>query len=752
MFLGGGPYKKTMHLLPRGIRGRLYLLIALVLVPMLLLLVLMYVGTYQNRRAAAIQTELEVAQGIATTFAAKVEDIHRQSLAVGDAILTLSPYTESKARRILAFNANQYRVMRNLCWVSPAGKVMVSSDPALVGRDLTGKSYFQKIRAGNSWAVGDLERLEQEKSDWGFAIASAVRTALGLRWVVVAVIDPTFLDEAVFQQRLAGGAYTLFDNQGVLVFRSGTNGTQANGFTWGERLRWRETDALLIRALRGDQSQAGEVGLEVPGGNWLAARVPVRGIGWIAGSARPSEMVIAPLRQRLVRDAGLALLITSGAILLAWHLSRTISGPILRLERDARAMGAGKIPRQDDFEASTEVRQLRQTVAGMAGELLGRAAALRASEEKFRAIFEQAGVGIGRVNFDDARWIDVNDAFCAMLGYSAEEMRLTPWPQITHPDDVDLDLIPFKRMAAGELDNYTVEKRFLHKKGHFVWARLTLSLVWDAEGRPDYEIAVIEDISERKQAEEELHRLNLELEQRVQERTAALMAVNQELEAFTYTVSHDLRAPLRHITSFVDLMMNRYGKSLDETGNRYIRIIGDAGRRMSSLIDDLLTFSRIGRASLDKRKISLKTLVREVCKELTYEVEGRKIEWRIEELPQVEADPVLLRNVITNLVANALKYTRHRNPARIEIGCSESTDEIVCFVKDNGAGFDMRFADKLFGVFQRLHPQEEFEGTGIGLASVRRIIQRHGGRAWAEGEVDKGATFYFTLPREGRGT
>ena len=220
----------------------------------------------------------------------------------------------------------------------------------------------------------------------------------------------------------------------------------------------------------------------------------------------------------------------------------------------------------------------------------------------------------------------------------------------------------------------------------------------------------------------------------------------RELEAFSYSVSHDLRAPLRHVSGFVQLLQANAKGKLDDTGMRYLDVIAGAAKRMGTLIDDLLSFSRTGRAQINVEPIPLSEMVEECKRELELEIKGRTIEWKIGELPQVHADRPLLRQVMANLLGNAVKYSGKREVAKIEISAKTEGGEIVVCVRDNGAGFDMKYAGKLFGVFSRLHGESEFEGTGIGLANVRRIVLRHGGRTWAEGEVDKGAAFYFSLP------
>ena len=361
---------------------------------------------------------------------------------------------------------------------------------------------------------------------------------------------------------------------------------------------------------------------------------------------------------------------------------------------------------------------------------------LRRSEALYRAVLSQFPNGAVLLFDGDLRYRLAEGQGLGEVGLSKAGLEgRTIWEAL--PSETCAAIEPAYRAAlAGQPTTFDVPFGGRHFSVH-------VSPLSTA-GSGQLGMVVTLDITERKQAEDDVRRLNAALSQKVVEATAAM----GELEAFSYSVSHDLRAPIRHINGFVDMLQRRLGAALDETARRHLDTIARASRHMGQLIDDLLAFSRMSRGDLMRARVSLGSLAREVIEGLRPEVDGRSIEWKVNGLPDVSGDPAMLRIVLTNLLGNAVKYTRPRAQAIIEIGQSAGRPgEVVLFVKDNGVGFEMQYADKLFGVFQRLHRSEEFEGTGIGLATVRRIVHRHGGRTWAEASVDAGATFFVALPR-----
>jgi len=328
-----------------------------------------------------------------------------------------------------------------------------------------------------------------------------------------------------------------------------------------------------------------------------------------------------------------------------------------------------------------------------------------------------------------------------ILGYKQEEVLGQSYSRFFPPGDASAGV------PNQELEKVTVNGRVetegwrVRKDGSRFWSNSVMVAIRDDEGQLQGFSKVMRDVTEQKAAQEKIEKLNQDLEQRASD----LEAANKELEAFTYSVSHDLRAPLRHIDGFSQLLVDEHGPQLPAEVRRYLDRIQNGARQMGQLVDELLNLSRIGRREIGLQVTGLDSVVGQVVSELKMEIDGRKVDWKIASLPYVECDPTLMRQVFANLLSNAVKYTRPRDPAIIEVGTVQENGAPAIFVRDNGVGFSMKYADKLFGVFQRLHRAEDFEGTGIGLATVQRIIHKHGGRIWAEGELDKGATFYFTL-------
>ncbi|HZR21316.1 MAG TPA: ATP-binding protein [Verrucomicrobiae bacterium] len=342
----------------------------------------------------------------------------------------------------------------------------------------------------------------------------------------------------------------------------------------------------------------------------------------------------------------------------------------------------------------------------------------------------------------------VNRGFTTLTGYApAEVIGANPSILKSGQQDASFYRTFWQTILAGEIwQGEFVNRR---KDGTIYINEETITPVRLHDGEITHFVGVMQDVTARKEAEAQVRALNDQLELRVKQRTAELQCANQELEAFAYSVSHDLRAPLRHIAGFLDLFSKSAWPSLSEQERHYLTQVVSSSKHMDRLIDDLLLFSRMAQSTMNVQRIDLGALIADALAQLEPEARGREIVWKRAELPIVQGDPAMLRQVLVNLLSNALKYTRLRHPAHIEIAArQEQSNEKVIFVRDNGVGFDMRYADKLFGVFQRLHSGDQFEGSGVGLANVRRIILRHGGRTWAEAKPDQGATFYFSLPAQ----
>ena len=378
--------------------------------------------------------------------------------------------------------------------------------------------------------------------------------------------------------------------------------------------------------------------------------------------------------------------------------------------------------------------------------------ALSGSEERFRLAMEYSPIGVALVD-TDGRWIEVNPALCRIVGYSRDELLRIDFQTITHPDDLDADLALMQQVLAGRLDSYGMEKRYIRKSGETIWIQLDVVLVRPPDGAPRYFLSKIQDITERRDAQNRVLELNATLEQRVVERTRELeqanrqlVLANRELDAFSSAVSHELRAPLRLIDGFTQMLARGHIDPLDAVGTQDLSRIRDAARQMSERIDGMLRMARVTREPLRRSQVDISAIARETIDALTAAHPEHVV--RVSTQPGLVANgsATLLRAVMENLLGNAWKFTSRAAEASIEFGCCNRGGELMYFVRDNGVGFDTKYVDQLFQAFHRLHDESDFPGTGIGLVTVQRILQRHGGRIEVESAVGQGATFYFTIP------
>ncbi|MBF2026389.1 MAG: PAS domain S-box protein [Oscillatoriales cyanobacterium C42_A2020_001] len=398
------------------------------------------------------------------------------------------------------------------------------------------------------------------------------------------------------------------------------------------------------------------------------------------------------------------------------------------------------LARQELMQQSEELRQTNQQLQTEVWERQRAETALRQSEELLRQIFDNAPLGIALAKISTYQFVMVNNAFCEMLGYTPTELMENSCPTISHPDDAELEKPSAEKMLQGEIPGYQLVKRYIRKDNHIIWGNLTTRTIRSETGEVLYALGMVDDITQRKHAQDALAK-----------RTTELEAINRELESFSYSVSHDLRAPLRHIGGFVAALSNylqQTGATSDPKVAHYLQVIGDSSKRMGLLIDGLLTLSRVGRRQIEHHPVNLLPLIKQaIWLVKSAQTSDEATQFVIGNLPVVRGDATLLQQVFSNLIDNAVKFSRLRRPARVEVG---TLPDGTIYVRDNGVGFDMEYADQLFGAFQRLHSNAEYEGTGIGLAIVQRIIHRHGGRIWAESKLEQGSCFYLRLEIDGQ--
>ncbi|MEP0872955.1 CHASE3 domain-containing protein [Leptolyngbya sp. FACHB-17] len=373
--------------------------------------------------------------------------------------------------------------------------------------------------------------------------------------------------------------------------------------------------------------------------------------------------------------------------------------------------------------------------------------ALNERNEQFYSTFNQAAVGIAHVS-PAGRWLQVNDKLCKIVGYRRDELLQKTFQDLTYPDDLNTDLNYVQQMLANKIQTYSIEKRYIRKDGSLIWVNLTVSLVRTDHGVPKYFISVIEDISQRKRAEEEIQQLNVTLEQRVIRRTAELTDANQELQAFTSTISHDLRSPLTTMKGLAQALLEDYSQDLNEEGQTYTQLIWDSAQRLDALTQDLLNYSRLSQSEVALRPVNLDQLIRQILLQMQLELQTSQAQVKVDfPLPEVIAHSTLLTQVITNLLANAIKFVAPNVQPNLHIWSEEKEDWVRVWIADNGIGIKPEAQEQIFGIFERLHSAETYPGTGMGLAIVRRGVERMEGRVGVESQPGKGSQFWLELKR-----
>ena len=717
-----------------GVRSTVMLLVAVIAIPFLMLAIISAQRNLRFEQDAAEQRALTHARLLTARMDDLVGSVDDLLVALTQ---TLSPDPADAAQndaRLARIGARLPPVYSQVRISTPAGDVIGHSTG--VSPNVLARKYFQDALQRPGLATGEPAR-SYRSGIWTMGFARAVHDPAGK---VLAVVSITLRLEhlhQIFDGRglPEGSILFLLSERGIVLARS------------ADQERWIGTDVSRLptgkRAL--ELKDGAELIITQGGVARLTGVASAKKVPWLAVIASPTESAFAGVRAEERRTLLLFFGACGFALVAGLLAARRLILPIRRITADAVAFGGGDLAHRSTVRSPAEMGVLAKSFNRMADDMAARTASLATSEARYRSMFQSSPQPMWVIDRETMRFLAVNDAAMAQYGYSREEFMAMKGAEIRPPEEQGRFRAYLQTSGSGVRAAGVWRHR--RRDGSLIEVEIsTHDLLFD--GRPALHSALL-DVTERLRMEREVRRLNLDLEERVRERTAELSATNRELEAFTYSVSHDLHNPLRAIDGFSKLLLDHPEMPQDGEARDYLERIRAAAQRMGGLIAALLNLSRVSRGTLHKTHVDLSAMARQVAEELRQQAPQRRVEWRIAPGLGADGDAGLLRSVLGNLLGNAWKYTRNQPRPVIEFGLhGETADWLEFFVRDNGAGFDMAYSAKLFAVFQRLHSPAEFEGNGIGLATVQRIVERHGGRVRGEGRPGEGACIFFSLPRQ----
>lgn len=714
------------QLSPRSVRGRLILLILVLLVPGLLAQAILHVETYETRRKEELQANLELARAVAAAFSAFSADVARQEHAIGLALTQAPPRSTMDLERFLQHSVSEYPSLRRFNWVSPEGRVVASSDPAIVGLDVSDRLYFRRVTRGEEWVVSELF-LTRVGGEPSFAISRAIRTDDGqLLGVVVALADPDRLGSALAVERAAEGSVVLIDPEGRLVYHY-----PELSIPW-ERRALADAGPLLRTALDGVEI-TGAMTWPLDGKRRMAGFTPLKGAGWVAGATRPEEEALAPVIQNLVVSFGTLTFVAAAALAAAVLVGRSITLPIRRLHAFAGAVARGDYSQQMALTGPVEVETVARAFIWMAHEV-------RAREEQGRALLAEVerraaeldatitAIADGVLIYNAAgEVVRMNPAAERILGYTPEDLRMAAGERlgllrVETPDGRPFppDSLPPVRALRGE-SVFGVLMRLHLPDGSLVWLSASAAPVRTADGALLGAVATYTNVT-------------------------ALHGLQEQRDEYVRTISHDLRAPLTIVLGQAQVISRMSERP--ESVRRGAAAIVTSARRMNAMIQDLVDASRLetGQLMVNPRPLGLAAYVVELRERLATAVDMGRVTVDIpDDLPPVRADPDRLERILINLISNALKYSPPDAPVRIE--ARRHGSEVVTAVVDRGRGIAPDDLEHVFDrYFRTREAREHREGLGLGLYITKGLVEAHGGRIWVESELGTGSRFSFTLP------